>query len=724
MQEGAAGRAPAGSGRQRSEKGKTPMAPAEAAQTPPVTESPAEGPGEKSGEQPGAHPVTELYRTNLAAFKRWAPQLYSRLAALEAPVSELVVDPEGRVDMRLRGQGFYRGDAEGYTSQQLAKFFARPVRQPISEPDAKKLKGFCGIYCQAVTERLAAAGIAYDPQHCPPESHSLIAFGLGLGLHVETLIARSDARLVILIEPNLEFLHHSLYVTEWHALFEEAEERGRKIKFVVDLSSSTIAAQVKHILRGNSPTMLDGIYLYTHYPSVILEQAKERIRQDLFLILSGLGYFEDEVVMVRNTVANLSGQATAILARPHPSRPEPLFIVGSGPSADRDLDFIADHAGRAAVMSIGTSLRVLLSHGIQPDFHIDLENTPGNLEIITPTAEQFDLSGITLVGASSVQPGLARFFENRVFFLRERVSSSTIFRGPFDVLQPSGPTVANAGLVAAIRMGFREIYLFGVDMGSKIEGQFHAKHTVYGEGLRAEVAVAHQRFPGNFGGEASGETFFNWARRVLEAVIAVFASVKVYNCSDGVRIAGAVPKVARAIELPEAPVDRSALRQSLAESFQRYDPERLAQAWQSEDRRAEMAEVLDRIEAVLERAGAAPEPAMDWLHQVFELVHPDDKSREVVASFLSGTLLLCMGSANWYDRRVAEPAQRPACRRILIEEFGAVIAEIRRQFDALIEEVDVLVQGAQAQVVQTQGTKVQGAEAREAETRGDQAPGA
>ena len=61
--------------------------------------------------------------------------------------------------MTLRGQGFYDGDAEAYTSRQLQKYFERPLRQTINEPDPEKLKGTCGTFCQALTERFAEEGI-------------------------------------------------------------------------------------------------------------------------------------------------------------------------------------------------------------------------------------------------------------------------------------------------------------------------------------------------------------------------------------------------------------------------------------------------------------------------------------------------------------------------------------------------------------------------------------
>ncbi len=641
-----------------------------------------------------ADDAPDLFQSNLAVFKRWAPHLYGRLSAVTSPNSTLVVSPEGEVDMAFRGQGFYEGDAVAAANNQLQRYFAEPLRHSINEPDPQRLEGAAGDFCLAVTRRLAEQSIVYDPANCPPESHVLVVFGIGLGLHIAPLIERTGARLALLIEPNLEFLYHSLFVADWQDVFGRAAEDGRQIVVLVEQDSTAIAARARQTLRAGNPALLDGVYLYTHYPSAILEQAKQRLQQELVLTLSGLGFFEDELIMTTNAAANLSRGSAQILAEYHPPRVEPLLIVGSGPSVERDLDFIATSAQRAVVVSIGTGLRVLLQRGIRPDFHVELENGEGNLEIIAATAEEFDLDGITLIASLTVQPKLVESFERAILFFRERVSSTVLFGGGLKILQPAGPTVANAALVAAIRLGFREVYLFGVDMGSKVEGRFHADGSVYGAGLRAEVATPNQRLAGNFGGEVTGETIFNWSRHVLENVLRMHRGLRAYNCSDGARIAGAVPKVARAVELPGPPLDRAALLAGVTGSLHRYSAERLRDVWRSQDCRTQAQEVFDSVEQVLARVEADPGAGIDWIHEIFEIVRPDNQATLAATAYLSGSWMIAIGCASWYDRRIADPDQRRKYRRIAVEAFGAMVTDMRRRLDALFDDVEQRVSAA------------------------------
>ncbi len=635
-----------------------------------------------------------LFERNLAAFKEHAPHLYGRLASTESFVSALVVDAGGKVDIGFQGKGFFDGDAEAFAERQVEAYLANPERQPIGQPNPEVLEGACGDMCLALTKRMAEEGIAFDPANLPRESHVLVVFGIGLGLHVAPVMEFCQARIVLLIEPNLEFLHHSLHVTEWHVLFEQAEERGAKLCFVVEQSSDAIASEGRNLLRTHNPVLLDGIYFYRHYRSAVLDQAKERVRHELFLSLSGLGFFEDELVMTDNATANLCRGDVEILSEFQPSRPEPVFIVGSGPSVEGDLDFIGANRDKAVVISLGTAIRVLMKRGIRPDFHVELENGEGTLETLGHSTKELDLAGVCLIASLTVQPRIPPMFERRLLFFREKVSSTLLFAEGFGVLQPAGPTVGNTALISAVRLGFREIFLLGVDMGSKDGERFHARESVYGLGLKSENASPSRVFPGNFGGEVTGEVIFNWSRKVLETVIGTFRTVTVYNCSDGTRIAGAIPKVSRAIHLDNPPIDRAAFGRSLGKAVRRFDLERLKTIWSAAGLPAQMERAFARIDEIMAAAAADPEPSMDWLHEVFDFVSPEGGNGLVADTYLSGTLCLCIGSLNWYDRRIASPDCRYRYRRLAIEVFRDLLADLKQRLEAFHDEIDARIAAA------------------------------
>ena len=90
----------------------------------------------------------------------------------------------------------------------------------------------------------------YDPKHAPEESHFMIVLGIGLGLHLAPLVARCGCRSLVLVEPTLENLYHSLHVADWSGLFSEAAARKIEITFVTDREPTTIMHKIMAAILG------------------------------------------------------------------------------------------------------------------------------------------------------------------------------------------------------------------------------------------------------------------------------------------------------------------------------------------------------------------------------------------------------------------------------------------------------------------------------------------
>lgn len=630
----------------------------------------------------------EFFQANLAAFKEHAPHLHGRLAAIDRPHSSLVAEPDGSLDMAFLGKRFYEMDAVAFADTQLEQYFAQPSRFTLSEPDPARLGGVTTEFCDLITGGLAERGIAYDPEHCPDDAYYLVVFGVGLGLQVESLVRRCHARVVALVEPNIEFLYHSLFVTDWQQFFKLAEEQDLKISFVVERQPKTIMIKLRSILRSQIPTFIDGIYLFSHYQSALLDQARKLFRDDLYVVLAGLGFFEDEVLMTRNAAGNLAGGDVDMLCAYHSPKEEPVFIVGSGPSLEQDLDFVVAHADRAMIFSVGTALRILLERGLRPDFHCELENNTFNVELMQATAAEFDLSGINLIASVSVQPGMVELFDRACLFFRENVSSSKIFAGDLQILQPAGPTVANTALISGIRMGFREFYLFGVDMGSRDATNFHAKGSVYSLGKFPDMTKAKDRFAASLGGEVSGELVFNWSRLTLESVIRVHQDLTVYNCSDGARIQGAIPKVSRAVDLSAGAFDHARVKSEIAAQTTRVTLERNRGLWRHRKFGQEAQAFFAEVRALLEPVARQSEPGGDWIEQLGGLVVATARSSPVIISYLAGTFLIMSGISRYYDRRIVGVDDRAVFRRMAAEGILEITRQVEQDLRQLFEEVE------------------------------------
>ncbi len=630
----------------------------------------------------------DTFGRNMAAFKKWFPHVHERLAAIAAPHSSLVVRPDGGIDMVLQGTYFYEEDAVSYTERQLDNFLKTPVRRFFDAPDPEMLRGITGEYCRRLRGDLDRRGMSVGDV-TDPTSYFAIVFGLGLGLHVEPLLDSTDCRMLILVEPNIENLFHSMSVIEWSTMFQRLQEQGREIAFVLEDDVDAILLQIRNAIRDRNPALVDGMYIYSHYHSSVLARAREGFNSDLVLLVVGLGYLEDEYKMTANVASNIARQSVRVLADPLPQRSEPLLIVGSGPSIDRDLDVLTAFADKVAIMTVGTGLRVLLNRGIRPDFHVEVENGLENADYIEVVRDEFGLEGILLVGAVTLHPAVRELFDDSILFFRERSSATMLFAEGRGVIQPSGPTVANAALSSAVRMGFREIYLFGLDMGTKIGGRYHSVHSVYGAGHFEEpVTETDKRMPGNFGGEATAESVLFWSRYMLEGFLRLHPQIDVFNCSDGARIAGATPKVSRVLRFEGPSVDRAALFQSIVKDIPTIGDTWLGRCWDREAQIAEALELAQGLRSIVMRAKQQQDPGRCWMDEIVKAVRYEVGESPVVRSYFFGTFVLMLGVFWWYDRRLSSTAEQSRGRQVALELFELAIDYAERVVLLLLNNVD------------------------------------
>jgi len=117
---------------------------------------------------------------------------------------------------------------------------------------------------------------------------------------------------------------------------------------------------------------------------------------------------------------------------------------------------------------------------------------------------------------------------------------------PLTFLLFCNPLVSNTALSYALHMGFREIYLFGVDNGYSPDGQHHASDSDYYKGAfkdRFKAKAATHKLEGNLGGHVMATNLLAMScqqmGRLLDAQ--AFKNVVCYNVGNGAKINNALP---------------------------------------------------------------------------------------------------------------------------------------------------------------------------------------
>jgi len=271
-------------------------------------------------------------------------------------------------------------------------------------------------------------------------------------------------------------------------------------------------------------------------------------------------------VLYRQAFWNLAGHEQYVLEKDLAVRPGiPAVVVGSGFSLNENFDDLRSARDGVCIISCGTALLPLLEHGIRPHIHCELESVQFIRNILQFTASRYDLSGIVLAASNTVVPGVADIFDRKMFCFREGVAATRVLNEEVVPLPLIAPACTNTGLRFAYALGFRDIYLCGVDLGSTTPESHHADGSVYHhiDAYNQFIGNTGQKIPprgsatgrydraveGNFGGTVQTNPNMLQMRSAFEIFARAMPDARLRNCSDGAFISGFEPT--RSAELGE-----------------------------------------------------------------------------------------------------------------------------------------------------------------------------
>ncbi len=618
---------------------------------------------------------------NLEVLREHHPDLTANLEAY-VPRTELVFDDEGNPDVMLEGTPFYGQPLDEHVARQLEGFWRSPSRFSLQILQPTSLDDVGARVLHNVLKRATEAEVTFGQVQQTRKAFFVLVFGVGLGRHLDELVDETGCQALFLVEPNLELIYHSLEVFDWAALLERLKERGCRTRFFLGQDPLALNMNLRNHLRGTNPSSLDGTYLFTHYNSPLFEQTRAFLLKDAFLVVAGLGFYDDEVIMIRNNHANLYSGTSRLYVRPErPQQPLPALIVGSGPSLDKTMGHIKANADTAVVISCGSALRPLLAEGIVPDFHIELENIKV-YALVEQVFQEFDLSPICLITSTTVESSILQFFDNIVYYYRASLSPFKIWcDDDRSCLENPNPTVVNAGLSFAQEVGFREFYLFGTDMGAKGTDRHHSKEAYhYTEGAVFDVKPFNWQVPGNFGGIVNTSTDLYWTRDSLERAISQHARGRSYfNCSDGALIGGTLAKHARSVKLPEVEGGKAETVRAIIESFPIYTAEEFDAKWSDDTIVEDIDTFMDATVTLFTEVEDFKDKT--YLVDAFRLL-ADTTELMAMAMVFRGTILQILTANEYYLNRVMDLDRYDEVAEIMREELLDCLERLREDAKA------------------------------------------
>lgn len=634
-----------------------------------------------------------LVRRNKAAFKKQFPAVLEELARI-AEVQSVPVVENGRFENIRVGDAFlYPAPAVEWTAGQLDGFSAEASRVVFDNaahcnPSEISLRLYAALKQELLKGRFgktAAAPLV--------DSGFAFIFGVGLGHHVAELVAKLKVRHFIFIEPVPEFLLHSMAVVDWSAVFRKAKAKGAKIDFVICAEPAQIVRAIETILIVNGATFIDGSFFYYHYYSWALVEANSLLSVALKHHIYTTGFYEDECLMMANASGNILSHSFRICEPiAMVENDVPVFIVGSGPSLDNDIEEIKRWRSKVVLISCGTTLSILLRHGIRPDIHIEIENGPRTPQHIALAIEKYGpLDDVVFAASITVSPQAVAQFREAWLFFRVGLSPAFVFRGPHAVLAGSEPSVANGAFAVASASGFRQIYLFGVDCGYREgSGAHHAKESIYYHDKSfdlGDVTASYDRvLPGNFGGKFRANYVYDMTARGLIELKRHFRDIQFYNCSDGARIDGALPKAAASIDLSASRADPKAVLSRIGQRWTAYAPREMLRGVDSGALVRGCSLYAEGVDGLCESADKFG--SFFDLHGAYRRMVADlpDECRAVLA-IVAPSVESMLRMAAFYGTRLFTVRQRKALMAFSLQEMRPLVREMRDGAVAILEKL-------------------------------------
>lgn len=498
---------------------------------------------------------------NMAVLKKYMPDVFKFYKDYIPTRVKLIFDDNGHLNLVSNGNLIYQDDPKQSSDQQVAEFLKKPRHLTYHvNRDGNSTYEHERVLETIVERRIKDVGLNNTAPFSEGEQIDFIAFmGTGLGYHLQNLFSQHAIRYAFIYEPDPDCFYCTLHSVDIGEMIKSCFARGGQLTLQIGGNSNGFVNEIAKIFKRKGYFNASRLFLYRHYLSDDTNDAFQMVHDLAHRYVSGWGFCEDEIIGISHTLSNISTyQFPSLLASAKElKRAQPVFIIGNGPSLDASIDYLKEHAHEAIVFSCGTALKPLLTNGIIPDIHVEMERPAILLDLVLKMGHTEQFKKIDLICLNTVYPEVLKLFKKAHLMLKPVDAGSTFIRefisNKFSEVMYCNPTVSNAATSVAVEMGFENLVLFGVDYGFKDDAHHHSKESIYykdNEDLNFTLPKMEGvlKVPGNFCDEVSTTQIFDGSRMMLEMLLQANPNVNCVNTSDGAKIQLSTP--CQIVDLP------------------------------------------------------------------------------------------------------------------------------------------------------------------------------
>lgn len=394
-------------------------------------------------------------------------------------------------------------------------------------------------------------------RNVPEEVPTALVFGVGLGYHLGYLYEHCKIGTLFLFEPDLDLFYASLFCFDWAPLLDYLHQENLGLQILLGQDENTIVKDFASAIHRRGSFLIANAFIMWGYQNDKIKQLMIKVQQEYHLLVMGWGFFDDNLIALSHTISNIERgvpflkDKEKVLAE---HKNIPVFVIGNGPSLDESLAIIENNRSGAILIACGSAITALHNVGIKPDIYVATERTKSVYDFLVSMDDPDYLKDIIFLSVDVIHPYCASLFKYSALLFKLSEPGVVLCRTyfpetrAFTALGGVNPMVGNIGVSVPVHLGFKKIYLFGLDNGYKNKDHHHSKYSAYynnaeGAKVLTEMVCGENKLPreGNFGGVVISDAMFDTSRKVIEQVLEANESVQCFNCSDGAKIIGAIP---------------------------------------------------------------------------------------------------------------------------------------------------------------------------------------
>ncbi len=510
------------------------------------------------------------FDNNLSALKKYFPDLYTRFSSYQPPEGFKLFPTSGGkgnfIPSDAKGVPMYSDDPVEQVTKQVKKYTdEHPVfsRMKFYESTTE----YSGIdkrlhieYMHKLAHLISTTVPADEPylSKLPSYFPTCIMFGIGLGYQLPILLNDHQFDYLFLCEPSEEAFYASLHCLDWERIIKSIDDAGQCLFIQVGINFEQFFESLVGTVWDIGAHSMVASFCYQHTPGYETNKLISTFFERFFEFHFGYGFYNDAVTGLAHCFRNVEARIPFLQAgagEKLPSKHIPAFVVANGPSLDKSIEIIRAHQPDAVIFAAGTAFQSLCNAGIETDFHVLVERPKITYDFLLETTEKSVLAKTNLLAVDVIYPDVPKLYKWAGLSLKGPEAATAFMQIEslkttgkiLPALPSAAPLVANTALSFAMMLGFKEIYLFGVDNGYQIEGQSHSDYSIYRDpklNNRYKIDIKGDHvLPGNLGNEVYSTSLMVSAKTQLERLISKFSRVSVYNVGEGAKLEGATPLI-------------------------------------------------------------------------------------------------------------------------------------------------------------------------------------